>query len=205
MDRYGFKSNYLRTGNHPHYCEIYNPITSTDLIIDVLVEEQDLRHLVRLIPNIKKLKLIFCDSHVKYDLKPLTLLHSLKELHIEGLWGKTKVLNISSLTKLNLNILVLHGENLDPNNPTYQWPQVRKSEYDHIIEIINYPDMIFYDIEDNIILQNINGNYYEIIKCNGSIILIPIFYQDFCDIVDKHHTGFIPENDNDLYQEDNEN
>ncbi len=233
MQQYDFSSNYLRSGMYgiyPDHRKICNPITATLLNITILVGEQNLHNLVKLIPHVINLNLIFCDLNVRYDLGPLINLRNLRELQIKGIFGrKIRLFNISNLSILNLDILTLYGKDLNPTDPVYQWPKVRNSYYKHINNIKTYPNVIIYDIDvsnlnidktnitDNIILQKINEKYFMISTYgkahHGSDLLIkPIEVKQFLSIINLQKINCeepwcesvldIPLIDDDLYEND---
>ena len=179
MIHYDYSENYLRQGYNPSVYT-YVPIKNNFLQIDVLVGEQKLSNLVKLIPMVEILVLRFCDSHVEYDVSPLVELKYLNKLTIKSVWCKNssrpRLRRIKSLISLNLYKLKIYKKELDPTDPIYSWPPIRKPEFIHIKSIsdfdyiINYelynsedyPEKIYFD-SYNFIVQSINNCQYQII------------------------------------------
>lgn len=95
---------------------------------------------------------------------------------------------------------------LDQKKQLYSWPKVKKSKFTHINSITTYPGVIIYDIDidepnitNNVILQNINGNYYLISTYgephhDNDLLVEPIDPEKFFSIITQRleSTAFSP-------------
>ncbi|QTF49333.1 robin [Acanthamoeba polyphaga mimivirus] len=153
MKHFTFADNYLRT-----YIDtvtfgfkfIVHPVNYTDLSISIMIGEQNLFNLVKLIPNVRKLHLYFTDENTKYNLESITKLTKLRVLVVFSQFEKKsrpRLYNIKSLNKLKLDSIVIYDKILDPFNPVYQWPQIRDRKFKSVKSI---------DIKGPIINYNVN-------------------------------------------------
>ncbi|UFX99832.1 robin [Megavirus baoshan] len=182
MKYYTFSKNYLRTyidNISYNFKYITEPVTHTKIHINVDFGMQDLRKLCKLIPNVQNLVLHFGDKNIKYDLTPLAGLKKLKNIHIISMHqdkSRPRLLNIKCLSAPDICI---YGQKLDSNNPVYIWPVILNPIYTHINQIQRHDNIISYDIKttnynqsvlknnniitDNIIIQYISDNVYQLI------------------------------------------
>nr|WBF70798.1 hypothetical protein [Megavirus caiporensis] len=179
---YTFSKNYLRTYvDNISYNFKYKtkPVSHTKIHINIDFGMQDLRKLCKLIPNVKNLVLHFGDENIKYDLTPLTSLKKLENIHITSMHedkARPRLLGIKCLLVPEINI---YGQKINFNNPVYIWPDILNPKYAHINQIQRHDDITSYDIKttrfnqsilknnniitDNIIIQYISNNIYQLI------------------------------------------
>jgi len=184
------KIHETRGSGYPLHEFVYftDQVPYEDVEIRVLVDEQDLSKLAKLIPNAKKLTMSFCEWSRKYDLSGLKSLLKengghLEELHIgeERESSRTRIKNISSLVG-KIPIFTFYGQNAKLYKPF----TIKNPKFSHIIHIETIKGVVFYHMNDSDVnrelLREMGGPTGDDSCSDITIQVIPDFHYG-CDVI----------------------
>lgn len=127
----------------------FEPIKDEKIEIDVLCGQKDLSPLIELLPNVKYLKISFCDSSKRYDVSIFKDMKHLEEIvfykDIPG-GSITRLLGTQSLVG-KIPKITVYDKILTPEDPIYPWKKIRDPRFGHINRIKTLEKMTIWDVD----------------------------------------------------------
>jgi len=128
-----------------------DPVSYEDIKVNILVDKQDLSILAKLIPNVKKLRMSFCEPSRKRDLRGLASLlkengGKLEELHIFSEAYDTTVPRVKGIDSLigKIPVFMFFGQDITLYKPR----TIKNPKFSHIISIAVTNSVLFYRMSE---------------------------------------------------------
>ena len=170
-----------------------DPVAYEDIKVNILVDKQDLSILAKLIPNVKKLRMSFCEPSRKRDLSGLTSLlkengGKLEELHIFSEAYDTTVPRVKGINALigKIPVFMFFGQDVTLYKPHI----IKNPKFSHITSIYITNGILFYrmneyhldkELIDKITNLGSDDSYSDIIIqiISNEIIFLLVAYTDY--------------------------